>query len=141
MNAWKKLADTSNCTDDEKASAKATIEKMLKRYNLVMDWKTGKVKESGKAEDKQESSQKAEGKQKEGKAKKEASSNTGIWTTKDLASYLSSIIGKNMTPKELRRHLRANWYNDGINTHYRWTGKDDENVKEIVKYFKDKMTA
>lgn len=47
-------------------------------------------------------------------------------TTKDVAAMLG------MTPKALRRKLRAKWYNDGVHTNYLWK-EDDPILKEILE--------
>ena len=53
----------------------------------------------------------------------------GTLTTKEVAA----MVG--VTPKALRRTLRAKWYNDGVTTNYRWT-KSDPILKEIVAHYK-----
>ena len=52
----------------------------------------------------------------------------GLLTTKEVARMVGT------TPKELRRVLRAKWYNDKVTTHYRWT-EDDPVLKEIVDFY------
>lgn len=54
-----------------------------------------------------------------------------LLTTKDVAAMVGT------DPKSLRRVLRANWYNDGVTTHYGWT-KDDPDLKKILDYYKEK---
>lgn len=60
---------------------------------------------------------------------KSAPQDATILTTKEVAAMVGT------TPKELRRVLRAQWYNDGKMTYYRWT-KDDPILKEILDYYK-----
>jgi len=138
--SWKKLADDSGCTDDEKASAKQHIEKLLTKYELKINWKTGKITDARQQQAEQEPVK--EQPKAEAKPKKEKTKAEGIWTTADLASYLSTVLGKEITAKNLRRHLRTmERYNDGKMTHYAWTGQNDPLVKEVIESIKAKKAS
>lgn len=134
--AWKKLAPTSNTTDGEKAKTKELIEKLLKQYDLVIDWKTGKctVKQAGQANTGKQASGQASGQATAGQAKTGKQDTAGKWGTKELLDLIFKMTGKEMTGKNLRRQLRKmDRYNDGVNTHYNWTGPTDPEVIEILK--------
>lgn len=70
------------------------------------------------------------------KPKKDKAPNAAqaILTTKEVAA----MVG--VTPKALRRVLRAKWYNDGVMTHYAWT-KDDPTLKKILEHYAQKKTG
>lgn len=129
---WKKWNDSA-VKQAEKDTIKPVIEKVLNDLNMDIDWKTGKLTDRKPAGSKG----KEETKGKEAGKKKDA----GGWSTSDLASYLSSLLGKEVTAKTLRRHLRSmDRYNDKVMTHYSWTGQNDPLVKEIVDSFTGKSS-
>lgn len=137
--AWMKLQPDSNCTDEEMASAKELIVRLAKKYKVNVDWKTGKVTD---AEGKPASQPKTDAKPKTETKAKPKTNVSGQWTTADLASYLSELFGKEISPKNLRRHLRTmDEYNDGRMTHYGWSGKDDPMVQKIIDSMKAKKAS
>lgn len=130
--AWMKWNDSAVLADEKKTIAE-TINKILLKLELVIDWKTGIVSpkpvqqatsNAGKAEQSAKATAKA----------------TGGWTTKELATYLSEMFKKEISPKNLRRHLRTMpEYNDGRMTHYSWSGQNDVMIKKIIdSMFKNK---
>lgn len=138
--AWMKLQPDSNCTEEEMTSARELIVRLAKKYELNVDWKTGKVTDG---QGKPASQPKTEAKPKaEAKPKEKAKPATGQWSTADLALHLTEVFGKVITPKNLRRHLRTmDEYNDGRMTHYGWSGKDDPMVKKIIETMKGKKAS
>lgn len=136
---WQRTKPDAGTTEAEKAEAKSKIEAILNGLlkHLVFDWNKGKFVEA-KAGTEAKATGKA-GTTSSTKASNEAG--TG-WTTKDLASYMSSLFGIQLTAKNLRRHLRSmDRYNDGKMTHYQWKGQSDPLVKEIVESYKAKKAV
>jgi transposase len=139
-----KTLPKNNSSKAEAEACQQAMKKMAEKFKADMefDFTTGiATRKQGMSAGSQQAntgSQQSAGSQ---AGKQSASSNTGTWTTKDLADYISKMTGKAMTAKALRRILRANWYNDGINTHYSWTGKDDAMVKEILAFILGKAKA
>ena len=116
--AWKKWNDGA-VKQAEKDVIAETIRKMLKKYNLEIDWKTGKVteKQASKEEPKKE------------EPKKKKSTKKGM-STGDLIKFIFETYGDEWTGKNLRRKIRQiDKWNDGKMTHYDFTEAD---VKEIL---------
>ncbi len=114
------------------------VEKKIKARSEARQASTTKAKATKEAK---APKAKAEPKPKTSKAKAEpkpkkdkAPNATQILTTKEVAA----MVG--VTPKALRRVLRAKWYNDGVMTHYAWT-KDDPTLKKILEYYAQKKTG
>ena len=111
------------------------IEKKIKARSEARQASTTKAKATKEAK---APKAKAEPKPKTTKAKApkkdKAPNATQILTTKEVAA----MVG--VTPKALRRVLRAKWYNDGVMTHYAWT-KDDPTLKKILEYYAQKKTG
>lgn len=113
----------------EKDALEGLIKKMLEKYQLEMDWKTGQVKETGS---KQETNKKQEKQEPKKKTAKKGMS------TGDLIKFIFETYQDEWTGKNLRRKIRQmEKWNDGKMTHYDFT---EEDVKEILTHLGYKVS-